>query len=443
MVKQTSNHLFHISSRFAFVRLSLNYYMLYDSLAEYAAAYEHGHAYVEELNGMIKEYLLGSESGREEALTALGGLRERLTKNMETITSYVDHFQLYEYVLNRVEYRQKSTDEIPDINVNTLTQNCCSYIFSAKDSALTNARIQEIVGQLPVRLTKSKFYSLLREGLLIYKGGRKESLDDMIYMLRTSASLYFPEDQKKNFDILWQYLEELGNTPFKDLSSEQFDHVSGRMAETAGLLMDLSGFYLMLQEIVNDIYLILLTKNYSYTEIEEYQTCMKLLRIIHQGFLEADRQIEDEAAGLLVSLEGKQERLYEKYLEISAKMEREGTNDAAAAEIARQIEMLLSGSHFVSLTEDSAVGETADEQYFNQQLDKLTAEYEQKFYASSRLLCRSIMAKTLSTLPVFFQSADEIKSYVKGSLEACSDPYELAACADLVEELMVSADEMV
>ena len=46
------------------------------------------------------------------------------------------------------------------------------------------------------------------------------------------------------------------------------------------------------------------------------------------------------------------------------------------------------------------------------------------------------MAKCLSSLPANFQSLDEAREYIQGSLNSCSDEIEREACADLIRSLM-------
>ncbi len=48
-----------------------------------------------------------------------------------------------------------------------------------------NYKIQDVIGQLPVRLTKNKFFEMLSDGMSVYEGGTKESLNSFLYMIRT------------------------------------------------------------------------------------------------------------------------------------------------------------------------------------------------------------------------------------------------------------------
>ena len=49
---------------------------------------------------------------------------------------------------------------------------------------------------------------------------------------------------------------------------------------------------------------------------------------------------------------------------------------------------------------------------------------------------RAIMATTLSVLPICFNSANEIQTYVENSLGGCSDIAEKEASIDLIHQLM-------
>jgi len=46
------------------------------------------------------------------------------------------------------------------------------------------------------------------------------------------------------------------------------------------------------------------------------------------------------------------------------------------------------------------------------------------------------MATSLSILPVFFNSAEEIHNYIENSLGSCTDPFEKATCMELLQQIM-------
>ena len=49
---------------------------------------------------------------------------------------------------------------------------------------------------------------------------------------------------------------------------------------------------------------------------------------------------------------------------------------------------------------------------------------------------RAVMAKILSNIPVFFNTTDEIKEYVTGSLTRCREKSELLADYIVIKQMM-------
>ena len=71
--------------------------------------------------------------------------------------------------------------------------------------------------------------------------------------------------------------------------------------------------------------------------------------------------------------------------------------------------------------------------------DKLLLLFEElarSFEGQPKVLVRAIMAKVLSCLPVFFESLDEVREYVKNSLVSCTDEMEKAVTMKLIGDMM-------
>lgn len=58
------------------------------------------------------------------------------------------------------------------------------------------------------------------------------------------------------------------------------------------------------------------------------------------------------------------------------------------------------------------------------------------FAANSMTVNRAIMAKILSNIPVFFNTTDEIREYVNGSLSRCREKSELLADYIVIKQMM-------
>ena len=92
--------------QYSYTRLALNYYTLYETLTEEPELPGKGGAFLLTLNELIGAYLEG-----KEILNRLDQLREEVTREVEILTAYTDCFQIYEYVLNRLERSYKTLPE--------------------------------------------------------------------------------------------------------------------------------------------------------------------------------------------------------------------------------------------------------------------------------------------------------------------------------------------
>ena len=83
----------------AYMKLSMNYYTVYDMRQENATVNPVFEELLATTNGVIDKLL----SGQAEDVTEVETVRNRLIETMEVVTQYVDCLRIYEYVLNRVE----------------------------------------------------------------------------------------------------------------------------------------------------------------------------------------------------------------------------------------------------------------------------------------------------------------------------------------------------
>ena len=140
---------------------------------------------------------LGEQGADYDSIVdSMEDIRQEITKKMDLFTAYTDRFICYEYVLNRMEPKFMSSKEQKEkyntLDESAMMQKLLAYMFQSKDQAAVNECIRSVVTQLPIRLTKSKFFERLAGTLTLYKGGDKSALDDYVYMLRTSGMIYEP-----------------------------------------------------------------------------------------------------------------------------------------------------------------------------------------------------------------------------------------------------------
>ena len=66
-----------------------------------------------------------------------------------------------------------------------MTNDIMHYILSDKDNVSINGRISEMVGQLPIRMSKVRFYDHIKDAFTLYHGAQKQTIDDFYYSLST------------------------------------------------------------------------------------------------------------------------------------------------------------------------------------------------------------------------------------------------------------------
>lgn len=423
--------------QYSYVRLVLNYYTLFETIGEEPGISES----ISECCRRLNE-LLGNHFSGVDCLEDLLKLREAITGEVEIMTSYTDCFQNYEYVLNRLERKFKS---LPDSKSDdsAFAEKLLSFITGSDETVVMNGRIKDVVGQLPVRLTKQKFFSLIAEGLSVYIGSSPESFQDMMYTLRSVSMTSLPNDMKKGHEEFYSLLEQFRCMDYKNLTGEQFDSAMAGLKSVSEKLIAESGLYVMLQEIVNDFCVLLFSGKEAVIDVNEEEFYQSMITEVLGKFQKEDYSFGDDSFfEKLTQLEGRQESYYERYLKVEVPQEEEewGTDPDYIKSV--NIDRLLSGSSFaelktfkteiVSEKEESLV----DRFYLEKETGIYIKELEQFFSGTSKQVTRAVMAKVLSCLPVYFNSIDEIQAYIRGSLTSCLDEAEKETCKELLEELM-------
>lgn len=430
--------------QYSYVRLVLNYFTLLETVAEEAPQTQQMTEYLKRLNSLIGECISGHEAAGD-----LLALRKDMTHEVEVLTSYADCFQIFEYILNRMERKF-----IPSSNTNdqdeAFLKRLMGFITDTSDSAVMNGRIKQIIGQLPVRLTKQKFYSLLMEGLSVYLGSPRENLRDMMYTLRTESMVSLPEGMDEGHKDIYEILQQFKRMDYRNMTFESFKEASAKLSYASQVLTDESGFFVMLQDVINDLCVLMFAKQDAVIDVSEEEFYRSVLSSIQVKLDQEDFTVgEDEFLHQLTQLEGRQEVYYERYLKVEVLKENDESSDGDYIR-SMNVDRLLSGSSFAELIteegretlsgEESAI---VDRSYLDQQAQVYIQELEELFADAPKPVVRAVMAKVLSDLPVYFNSIDEIQEYVRGSLSSCLDRAEKETCMELVEELMDYENKLV
>lgn len=433
--------------RFSHIKLSMNYYTFCDVLSEADDMVSRDILKVlASLNGMIETDIVNnsSEKSRKEALKRLTVIRDSVISTMEIVTAYVDRFGIFEHLLNRVEYRFSNEGFDEEHFEGQLVNDVLNFIVSDKDSVVMNGKISCVVEQLPMRLTRRKFFELVQDAFGLYKDQDQSSLADFVYMLKTVSGIYEPQGFSAAFPDLYQLLQRLSGYSYKEMQEEEFQKAQKELEYAVTFLTRTSDLYVQLMEVINDVMIILLARPNAFYESEEAGKCISIIDAVlkqnGKGLDDVDGDITDS----FISFEGKQERIY---MQISAndyvidEMENSLSDELKERELwenfesLKKIARLSSGSHFVSL-EESQSQKAATEEDVNAAFSDYHEKMAECFLKNAKEYNRAVMSLVLASLPVFFNNMDEIISYVKTSLEQCSDLAEKKATMALLHMLM-------
>lgn len=419
--------------KYAVVRLAINHYT-YNEMLDLRKG--EINTLVADYRDIVKNGIVGTLVGKEleEAVVKIDNIRNSVIKIMKGLTSLVDILNIYEYVMNRVEYRFASEDSINLKDDEEFTNLLMEYMLSGNDKTLVNYRITECVRQLPIRMTKVKFFELLKAGMDVYKDSEKSSVDDYVYMLSSSSMVYTDEYTKNISDDVNAIIDEFEKTDFTSITKEEYDNLRDKLTYAIEFVQRIVDEYVLFIELIGETYVMLLAAPYADTKCEEKDI---LVRIIEAS---EDDNVEDA----LVALEGKQEKYYAMYSKCEYAISDILDNKSDLVESLMlmpmynsldKISILESGSHFVEF--DRVINrEVAGVSYVNEKYNELEGMLKEFFKNHGKLVNRAVMAHVISALPVFFNNANEIKSYVYSSISGCSDVAEKMACEEIFSTMM-------
>lgn len=413
----------------ALTRMALNLYLYFESFPQSDERKE------EKLSQKYMELLgLFLDGKQETVLEIIGDFHSKVREHMRRTMVYADAFQIYEYALNRVERRFVKLQPM-DMAKEALVGNLMGYIASSRDAAIQNQRIQQIVGQLPIRLTRQKYFGMIHDALTSYIGADMAALEDIMFLLRSGSMTELFSEHCVPGGRIGELLSDLEKLSFKELDGESFKKAWKQIGEGCQLLEDLSQHNVYLQEMVNDLYILCLTERDAVKSAGEQEAAWKLLRGLWRQSEEANPEIPSELSRLLPRLEGIQEEYYEKYERLDVSQDITGEDGTLTP--SGIVDRLMSTSTFASL---DAAGERKEAELkdVEEAADRFFADLGPVFASCQKPVVRAIMATTLSCLPVFFNSPDEICNYIKNSLGSCSDWAEKEASIDLLLQLMES-----
>lgn len=425
------------------IQLAMNLYTFQERSQEYVSA----DPYVEKALYAIQKftgmYVLDKKyENRTADRKEIHEIRNQITAKMRILTSHTDALQIYEYILNRLEYSYEIVDE--DVDTEAYAKKVFQYLFQDNDKMVVNSRIQMVVAQLPVRITKSRFYEILQESLKIYTGAECSSVDDFANTIRACSGLERPEGFDTEYPVLHETLKALEELDYMNLPKEDWQYYTDKLQEMAGYIENIVTDYLMLEDIVNEVYAVMTACIYVKDETQEMGYATKILECVLEAMAN-ETPIDEMAEDCFFALEGTPETLSEKLMkgegllfDLWSQYQKELESQNLMEEYAdlNLVSKLLCNSVFIDLKPDELTPEIADSIYIEQVKKDLVEEFARSFASQNKLINRARMAMVMGNVPVFFNSQQEISDYLNYALEHCNNNSELKAVIAIIDEMM-------
>lgn len=429
---------------YSLIQLAMNLYTLQERSQEYVSEDPYVEQALYTIQKFTGRYVLDRRyDGRTEERREIHEVRDRITARMRILTSYTDALQLYEYILNRLEYSYELVDG-DEVDAGAYSQKLFRYLFQDKDKMVINSKIQAVVSQLPVRITKNRFYEILNESLKIYTGAECSSVDDFAETIRACSGLSRPKGFETEYPMLYELLSALEQLDYRNLSQENWQYYTDRLQGAAAYIENIVTDYLLLEDVVNEVYAVMTASVYVTGQTKEMEYAAKVLECVLEAMAN-ETPISEVAEDCFFALEGRPEALletlsqaegllFEVWTEQHKVLQTLGLQEEYAD--LNLISKLLCNSVFIDLKPEELEPELADSLYVNQVRDKLVEEFSEAFAKGHKLINRARMAMVMGNVPVFFNSQDEISSYLTYALEHCNNHSELKAVVAILDDMM-------
>lgn len=451
-----ASYMMDLYNKRAGVEFAMDYYTFQGMISDNVTKDDYLLKYTKEFNDIIANYVLNIivDDGREQTIAKIDSLRNNVYNVVEVLTCYADIFARYEYVINRCEYlfneiktNSKYTDE-------DFTREVMQYIFSEEDNAVVNSRICEIISELPLRMTKNKFFELLDGGMSVYKDTDKITIDDFIYSVETSAMLKMPENME-HYTELFEIYNEIKAIDYKNITEKEYRDTAEKLNFAADYIERATDIFMILQGLINKAYVMVIAAPYVDTEDKEVKNSVDIIRNINENFYNDEFiTLEEKITDNFIFLEGVPEKIQniiqsaEYVLDDVKKDKLNIVKNIMADKIYLGLflcEKLLSDSLFINLSAEYNIFEekTVDKndetditEYLREKQDKLITELTEFFNSNQKIVNKSVMSLVLSKLPVFFNNITEVQDYIYNSLNNCTNKAEKAACIEIINGLM-------
>ena len=396
----------------------------------------------DKINALIKSTIVEGNVSKE-SIEEIENIREEVKARVDAATAFLSAFENFNYVLSRKlpnkEYDGKEFDTDDE------ARKILTYIFEDDDNILINSKIQRVISELPIRYTKGKFFDIIESSVDRYAGAEKKALKAFAYMVRQAGMIYDLDNMQKLYPELADEFEYFKNFEFDKATKKQLLTESVKLNSTIARCSELTDDGILVMEVVNDLYAVLINWDSINKEDAELET--EMITFTNESFANEDRSLEEfdvKMAEIFTKLEGKLEAVYEDLMsyegtlfDVQSRFVKEASEYGYKDKYddLYKCSILKQGSLFADLNdlEDTGLTETAD---LDKLKDTLKSEFDRIFNEVDRSVRRGIMAQVIGSIPVYFENRTEVMDYIRSSLASCNSREELVGTINAVTEII-------
>lgn len=417
MIENSITKKYSAAFEFASVNLVYTYCLIEDICLKEENLPDH----FVECVGMFRE-CLGDYLEGGLPIETVHELRRHIKYHTDAIQTYEVCISHYDYAFSNIERRVKKIPQLVDMA--GVKEELLDFIRNIDDAYRTVNLIGFVISQLPVRLTRKKFYFLVSERLSNYLGLPKSIFERKLDEILSESILEVPVPMKESHEGIYEFLKELQLIDWKHIPEDKFPEMEEKLFTYDKQLLDWLDFYRELQICVNHFHALLLTRDQAVTDIERTDKVNVILEMLFNNAKNKkpfNGSEDEEITKRMIELEESQETGFEKFrYAMSEQIEKTPAN-AEMEEIIRKVELLLSSSPFVSLDAEREDDGIVDAQWMESETKTLFDKLDVIFEQNPKQLVRSVMSSILSVVPPLTMDLVELEEYIENSLNGCSD----------------------
>lgn len=379
----------------------------------------------------------------QDTLQICKSYKTSLHQRLFTLTAYGEKVKLMEYIFNRIEGRFGAYDEL-QVDREDFTNRLMRYIIEDEEPMVMQDKIKAIYGQLPVRLTKQKFFDWIEQSLLMLRGVRTSEFDDYCKMLE---DVFHPEGVHgygEYFSFLVEQMPKL-DIAYSDAITEDEVELGFERIRAISLYIDNAiTMSLQLVTMLNGLMAILL----SLTEKSLKENQQEIKDFVEMIVLLSSREgmnelIDEEVLSRLEAIEGVMEDSLSQHMVLDNLIDTLDNNyqdevkDYRLSQRLKNIRLLKdlgSSSFFAPDADEESMDDQVDDNIVNDKMKHLQEVFTKVMAEGNRLTQRGRMGLLLGTINVTHRHTDEIREYISFALNQCNDESELKACVFLLQE---------